>query len=363
MDSLQALRFGYLPYQSGGVSPGDRRRFPAAATKLSLNWELYEPRSSYDVLYVSSNADLTHFRRWPQDGTKIVFDMVDSYLEIPDWEPKALIRGAGKWLLKKHRHLEFVYRKTVLGMCERADLVVCATPEQQSRIQQINPNVHPILDFHEELQTLPPHMNGDGATIDLLWEGLGINVYGFSEIAEVLEALAEVTPIRLHLVTDLTLRPFNAPWPVFNTRRVLEQRLKKVEFYLSEWNPVTLAALSRVCDLGIIPLSLEDPFLRAKPENKLLIMWRLGLPTVVSATPAYERVMRAYGGPNWSCPDQGTWFETLKQAIGEPQLRTKAAEKGQRFVQSNLSTEHLLKRWSAALATLVPEISRPADAR
>ena len=35
----------------------------------------------------------------------------------------------------------------------------------------------------------------------------------------------------------------------------------------------------------------KDPMMVGKPENKLLLLWRMALPVLVSSTPAYQKVM------------------------------------------------------------------------
>lgn len=359
LESLRRLKFGYIPYQLGAQSPGDRRRFPAVAEKLGLDWECYRPEAHYDVLFVTSNADLTHFRRWPQERTKIVYDMVDSYLDVPDWEPKALIRGAGKWLFRKHRHFEVSYRKTVQAMCQRADLVVCSTPEQRTKIAEFNRNVHPILDFHEELGQKIVSA-GQTSTINIFWEGLGLTASQFSLIAGVLRELSFEFSFRLHFVTDLEYRPINTPWPTLSTRRMLKKMLGPIEFYLAEWNPTTIQAIAGVCDLGVIPLRLDKPLFRAKPENKLLIMWRLGLPTVVSSTPAYVRTMEAYGGPRWACQNEREWRDVLREALSNADSRKRAADLGAVYAEERYGVDALLGRWIAALETVVTEDRQPS---
>ena len=37
---------------------------------------------------------------------------------------------------------------------------------------------------------------------------------------------------------------------------------------------------------------MNDPMMVGKPKNKLLLFWRMGLPTLVSAIPSYKRAMQ-----------------------------------------------------------------------
>lgn len=353
IQELRQLRFAYLPYQPGAQSPGDRRRFPAVGYKLGLNWEIYQPGSSYDVLYATSNADLTTLRRLPRSAGKLAFDMVDSYFDVPDWDLKAMLRGVGKWALKKHEYLEPRYRKTLEGMCERSDLIVCSTPEQREHILPFNRNTYAILDFREELGHLGPRPTRVSQQIQLFWEGIGLTAAQFEVIAPVLKELSRDYTMAVHFVTDASYKPWNFPLPVLNTRHRLEKFMGDIPFYISEWSPVSVRALAQHCDLGLIPLRLSQPLFRSKPENKLLIMWSLGLPAVVSATPAYRRTMTAYGGPNWACDSAHSWYYTLKEALESSTLRRQAGELGQTYAEQNYGVEALLSRWVRALSTLL----------
>ena len=355
MEDLRALRFAYIPYRSGSSSPGDRRRFPRIATEYDLNWEEYREGGEYDVIYATSNADLTSFHRTLPGGPKLVFEMVDSYLDVEGFDPKGLIRGLGKWVLKHHAHLEWSYGETVRKAARRADLVVCSTPEQKHEYEKLNSNVHAILDMHDEIG--PPNSKAvpdDTDGLHLFWEGIGLTVNQFHVVAPVLRQLASEMPIHVHFVTDLSYKVVNAPLPPFSTKRLIQKTLGSgIKFYLSEWNPFTVRALASRCHLGLIPLDHERPLYRAKPENKLLIMWRLGLPVVTSATAAYQRVMSEYGGPDWSCQDRKSWDRNLREALSNDALRSQAQRSGLRYITETASVDKLMGSWIQALSTLV----------
>jgi hypothetical protein len=355
IEDLKALRFAYIPYRTGSNSPGDRRRFPRVAREYGLNWEEYREDQEYDVVYATSNADLTSFHRIPPGGPKLVFEMVDSYLDVEGFDPKGLIRGIGKWVLKHHAHLEWSYGRTVRRAAARADLVVCSTAEQKQEYDKLNSNVHAILDMHDEIG-LPNSQAAPEPSEEfhLFWEGIGLTVNQFHVVAPVLQALSREMPINLHLVTDLTYKAINAPIPPFSTKRLIEKTLgPDVKFFMSEWNPFTVRALAARCHLGLIPLDHERPLYRAKPENKLLIMWRLGLPVVTSATSAYKRVMAEYGGPDWSCHGTDDWDRNLREALGSTAQRLKARDAGLRYVTETVSVDSLMQSWVQALGSLL----------
>lgn len=352
--TLRGLRFGYIPYQPGGNSPGDRRRFPTIATRLGLQWEYYQDGREYDVIYVTSNGDLTKFHRLPKSRTKLAFGMADSYLAVPQYHAKTLLRGLGKWVLKKHSHLELFYAKTLQRMAKRSDLVICSTPEQSEHFQPFNPNTHDILDVHEELSASEPvkQPTNDGR-LHIFWEGIGVNATHFDICAEALRAVAKKTPLTLHLVTDLNYKPLNAPIPMFSTKKMLTKALGEVDCKLTEWSQFGVKAIASHCDLGIIPMSLSDPLARNKPENKLLIMWRLGLPVLTSATPAYLRAMGRYGGPVWCCNSPQDWNDKLREAASLPDRRAQARQAGLDYIRDVASVDALEQRWLHALSSLV----------
>lgn len=128
---LRKLRVGYVPYSPDSKGPGDRRRFCFYARRREIEYETYVPGHEYDLIVLSSLADLTYFSRLPRnDSPLLVYDIVDSYLQIPSSEIRALIRGPAKYLLGQHSHLEWSYHVSIRRMATRADAIACSTPEQ-----------------------------------------------------------------------------------------------------------------------------------------------------------------------------------------------------------------------------------------
>ena len=346
---MKPLRIGYAPYRRDLSAPGDRRRFVHYARRRGLSLEVYSDGAPYDLLVVSEAADISALARLPKGGPRIIFDFIDSYLDIDPREPKALLRGPAKFLLGQHRHFDLSYHDLLRRMCARADVVVCSTPEQKAKIASINPAVFPILDFHEgELRRTKTEFAA-GSPFNLLWEGMGANVVAFEEIAGVLRGLSLCHPIALHLVTDLSYARFNGPVPRLPTRRVVDCLLPGVRSYLYEWNQPLFADICCACDLAVIPILRRVPIFDAKPENRLLLMWRMNIPTVTSASPAYARAMRA-AGLAMACDGEESWHAMLSRCIESESLRREAARAGKAFVELEHSEEQGLARWDEALS-------------
>jgi glycosyltransferase involved in cell wall biosynthesis len=112
-----------------------------------------------------------------------------------------------------------------------------------------------------------------------------------------------------------------------------------------------LAHVATACDLALIPIVMSDPLFRAKPENKLLLLWRMGVPTITSATPAYIRTMSAAGVPMYA-RDPTEWEELLERFASDAEARRSAAEKGRAFVLREHSEEAGLAKWDAVLESI-----------
>ena len=191
--SRMAMKIGYAPYTDGLTQPGDRRRFPFYARLRGLDFELAEPEGDYDVVVVTPRNDIQAWSRYRVGRAKLVFDLVDSYLDIPRTEPKAVLRGPAKFVAGEAPHPFFSYRRALERILERADAATCASPEQAAGIERFCSNVHPILDFQSGFATRVKTDYRLGAPVRLVWEGLGENARWLSEISGALTHVREST--------------------------------------------------------------------------------------------------------------------------------------------------------------------------
>ena len=86
-----AMRVGYAPYDASLSQPADRRRFPFYAERRGIQFELADPSREYDLVVVTPRADLGAWSRYRPGRSKLVFDIVDSYLAIPRTNLKAIL--------------------------------------------------------------------------------------------------------------------------------------------------------------------------------------------------------------------------------------------------------------------------------
>lgn len=347
---MKNLKIAYLTW---GKSPCELRRFAHFSRLEKLNAELYHPHKSYDVIVVTQNSDLTYWSRFPKSNAKIIFDFVDSYLEKESWELQAGLRGLAKFVTGQHQYLDFSYRDLLGRMISRADAVVCSTPEQRIGYLALNSNVHDILDINDEQVKFSKTNYELGEVVHFAWEGMGVHTWAFQEIAPVLKKIHAKRPIALHLVTDLQYRAYNGPMALEKqVKPYLRKILGNVPVYLYEWNQAMLSLICSHCDIALLPIPKEPAIYWAKPENRLLMLWRMGLPVVASANPAFMRSMKRAGNEQ-ACENLQDWEEKLEALLMSDVLRRESAERGRAYSDEYASKSALCQKWTKVLESVL----------
>jgi len=353
---LQRLRIGYDPYSKQLRQPGDRRRFVFYAQQRGLKFEIAHPAGSYDVVVVTERGDLSVWGTYPRGRTKIVYDMVDAYLAVPKWDVKGLLRGVAKYVARESRHLQLDYWRAIQTMCRRADAVVCTAEHQKESLLPYCSNVHIILDFQDFLIRSVKKDYSCGPTFNFVWEGLAGNLHTLFVIRDVLEELAARRKIAVHILTQLEYGRYMGKYWKQQTLDLAKRLFDG--FCLYQWNEHLFSTIITSCDMALIPIPLDEPLYAGKSANKLFLFWRLGVPAVVSATPAYEEVMRQCG--LWmACRTLEEWGDTLERFMDDESARREAGERGRVFAERHHRDEAILGQWDRLFASLFEE--RPAS--
>ncbi len=350
---LSRLRIGYAPYTPALDNPGDRRRFCYYAKARGIKLDLVAPGTQevdHDVVVLSERADITTWSRLPRGRTKVIYDLIDSYLSLPRTDAKALLRGAAKFVSRQYRHLRLDHWRAIEAMCRRADAVICSTTAQAARIRPLCANVHRILDVHTMVATQRKQSYERGEVLSLVWEGLPHNAPSLWQLQPVLQALERHTKVELHVITDPEYYQFVSRFRRRNTWELL--RGLHPRLHLHGWSESQNARLITGCDLAVIPVDLKRPMDAGKPENKLLLFWRMGMPTVTTATDAYRDAMRA-AGLDMACRTTDDWLRTLTHYAGDAAARRQAAEQGSAHAEREHGEAAILARWDAALASVL----------
>jgi glycosyltransferase involved in cell wall biosynthesis len=340
---LTGLRVGYAPLSPTLDQPGDRRRFPYYAEHRGVRFEIADPAQDYDVVVVSQRADVV---RWAEHRgrAKLVYDLIDAYLAGPprtDW--KARGRGLGKFAIGEISRPVLDYRQAIVAMCARADAVVCSTPQQKRDIERYAGNVHIVLDAHFELGDVVKRTHRAGPVLNLVWEGQAENIPALEVVAEALAASPLGDRTVVHLFTDLAYYRYMRRVGRRSSVKLGRRLFRRAYFY--EWNAHLFAPVVTACDLALVPVDLTTPLTAGKPENKLLLFWRLGMPVIASASDAYERVASEAGVPGMTARDAADWRAALERYGPDDDARREAAGRGRRYVEEHHSQAQLLARW------------------
>jgi Glycosyl transferases group 1 len=347
----QSLRIGYVPCTPSLQAPGDRRRFCYYAGKRNLHFEVARYTETYDVVILTQAADISMWSRYLGERGRIIFDFVDSYLSIPRSDLKGLFRGVAKFAMGQNRKLLLDYRRALERMCGRADAVICSTQDQRRRILPFCRKVYPILDFHGTVAVACKQNYSTDGVFHFVWEGLPWNLCHLLEIKGALEQLQKTRRFAIHAITDLEYgRYLNGRL----LRRCTLEDVRKIwpGMYLYAWNERTFSAIARTGDMALIPIPLHDPLSAGKPENRLLLFWRMGIPALVSSTTAHRDAMTD-SGINMACSDQQDWVAAMHSYISDERAREDAGRRGRAFVEEKHNEEQGLARWDEVLRSVL----------
>lgn len=342
------LRIGYVPYDRSLERAGDRRRFCAYARRRGIDLKIADPHSAYDIVVVSEGGDLSVWKDY-RGSAKVVYDSVNAYLAMPP-SPTGMLRGLAKFMDGQYRRPVFDYAAAVRDMCQRADAIVCNTVEQELRLRSYSDNTHLILDFQSDDIRATKTEYAAGTTFNFVWEGFPENLAFFSEIAEPLHDLARHRRFAIHAITNLQFGHLGGRLLKHDTA-ALARRLD-LSIFLYEWNSQLISSIAASCDLALIPVPLDDPLNSGKPENKLLFFWRIGVPTVVSAIPAYERAMEQ-SNVRMACRTKEQWRAMLEHYMQDETARRSRAVLGQRYAELNFGEERLIRQWDGVLRSVL----------
>lgn len=361
--NFSGLRIGFVPFSKSLVHPFDLRNFIYYARKRGIKFENAEPEGDYDVVVLPPLADLSVWSRYPRGRTKLIFMCVDSYLATARFDLKEAFRGVAKYVGGEHKHLRLSYAGALKDMCRRADAVVCSTLEQQHDILQYCNNVHIILESHCKVVREVKTDYAVGDRVNLVWEGRPENMHGLAQIKGVLCDLRKQYPIALHVITDLVYKKYMNK---IGTISIVEeiQRIFGEDYhpytvggndslvYLYQWNLEMFSRIVTGCDVAVIPLDIQDSLRRGKPENKLLLFWRMGMPTIASSTPAYARAMEKCG-LNLCCNDQKEWADKLEHLVRDCHARKEAGTRGKECAETVYSEDRYLEQWDALFQSVL----------
>jgi len=350
---MKKLRIAYQPFSNDLSHPGDRRRvvFWAERRGHALTTDFSEKA---DVIILSERADfgaLAH--RAP--GTPIILDLIDGYL-APENYLTDLGRGVSKVLFGQVSGMPKPFTSFIKVLCTKISGVICSTPEQLTTISPFSTNIHTILDSHHEFPIIPftPKIQKSDGGQSILWEGLPATLSGVKEIKATLNHLSEEFSLSSVYVTDLNYNKFLGRYWKRDTKDILIRNLGRSyeTASLVPWSKENLISSARSSALAAIPINLSSPLQYLKPENRLLIMWRLGLPCLTSDSPAYSRVSKIVDSDT-ICVSESDWTSKMKTLLTQQDIAEQIVINGQKYIRENVNEEILLEKWDHAVDSVL----------
>jgi hypothetical protein len=350
---MKKLKVGYWPLSQNLQSAGDRRRivFWAHARGHEIVTDLSQ---SVDVIIASENTDFNS-ENISKRKSPLIFDLVDAYLS-PLNVFEDLARGVAKKFSGQISGEVKPFSKHVKDFCLEADAVICSSTEQKKIISPYNPNTHVILDSHDEVPFIKPiqpkHMKSN--EFGILWEGQPATIRGVRQVSSTLAQLAITTRLQLNFVTDEKYFQFLGRHFQRDTLALLRRDIQEVhdKINIIPWSPNNLVETAKNSSVAMIPIDLSVPMQRLKPENRLLIMWRLGLPCLCSASPAYIRVSEA-AGVSSTCENESDWHRKFTNLLNDPSFAHEEIVRGQDYLHLYHNRITLLNKWDFAVESVM----------
>jgi hypothetical protein len=349
---MRTLKVGYWPLSENLLSAGDRRRivFWAKARGHTIVTDLSQ---KVDVIVASEKTDF-NARFFSTNQVPVIFDLVDAYLS-PSGRIEDIARGFAKWKLGQITGSPSLFSSHIREFCKTSDAVICSSPEQAELISPLNRNTHVILDSHEEIPMLTPKTFAKNQKpLGILWEGQPATLSGIKQVSSSLYELQDFYNITLNFVTDDSyFKVLNSHFRG-NTLDLIHKYLPGISgnVALSQWSVKNLIDTANKCGAAMLPIDISVPIQKLKPENRLLIMWRLGLPCLSSPSPAYRRVAKQ-SGVSSICNESGDWTKSFKTLFEDPDFAKKEVQKGQNYLKEFHNRDLLLAKWDHAIESVM----------
>ena len=349
----EKLKVGYVPYSKNLEHPGDRRRILICAKAKKIDLETKNPLDS-DILVLSNGANFDYWIR--RTKKPVVLDLVDGYLG----EDPVFIRDLGRNLIRsfkgKSNYSAVTFTRALQNACRKADAVIVASPEQAKDVLRFNSCVYVILDDHSELDTARqerkvPKTNNSSAKY-IFWEGFGYTIKHFKFVAPSLDQFMSQRGYKLFILTNLHFARWGGYLGKINAEKMIKKWFPKSKNQIEviQWSIESVIRCASLSDFAIIPVDTSDKFANLKPENKLLSMWHLGLPTLFSSTFAYKRVAEEVNLSEF-CVASSNWksiFENLEiESLGDSLGKTES------YINDTHTRDILVEKWQIVFESVL----------
>ena len=357
---------GVSSYTENMSGVADRRRLGCWAASRGIRINNSSPESC-DVVVVNPLSDLSQWANWRESAKqrRLVFDFVDfRYVEEgfrSSSSPALAMKSAGRNLLYGSGSARLPwpsYGDRIKRILLRADRVTCATPEHAAFLDRHGIRATPILDCQEEIPAYSPRRipaaprSESPRKLNILWEGQLATLGFMRELHDGIAALCARASVRLTICTETEGFRYANRFARVTPQMILRslEDIAGLTIVVVPWDPSRLADEALSADVAVLPVSPRDRTSWLKPENRAVIMWRLGLPVLMSGTPAFRRAAMAAGAAG-IVDNPADWVDVLSAAL-DGAWRREQAERGHKYAVVEVAPEVIHRQWDNVLGSL-----------
>jgi hypothetical protein len=350
---IQKLSIGYVPYSKDLSHPGDRRRIGILKDSLVHKLEIDSPLDG-DLLVLSGAANLNYWIR--KTNKPIVLDIVDGYLgERPGFVKDAL-RNLVRSINGSSNFSAITYSRALKKACSNASAVIVASSEQAEFVRPLNKSVFVVLDDHSELDQARSLKNKNSMKVNqgkyIFWEGFGYTLRHFKILHSELDNFMYQNKYKMVILTNTSFARWGGYIGKVETSKLFKKwfPLSYANIEIVPWTIENVIHKASQCDFAIIPVDTRDKFANLKPENKLLSMWHLGLPTLFSDTRAYKRIANSIGISSM-CIEQEGW-KTAFRNLDLTRVR-ESTPKMIHYIETTHTKDILVEKWQQVIEAVL----------
>lgn len=340
---------GYEGYSPGNKGIADRRRLVFWAEKRG-HTIVESKNQDAEIIVITSSSDLNF---WANNQSKkpLVLDVVDGLIGEKSLM-KDYLRGFAKWTIRENQnYFPKRFSQFLITVAAKSQRVICSSAEQVAEWAKFGISAVDILDIHEEIPIVNrEHEDQSPQNSSFFWEGLPATLDSM-ELLENIFKDNQATKFNLNILTNLHSYTFLNKYKRVNLEKLIRKQLNfdNLQTNITQWNVENLVLSAKKSSLGVIPIIGNKGYNHLKAENRLLIMWRLGLPVLVSPLDSYRRVMRDADIPG-ICENKLEWSQKSRILCNSSELQKEFIGKAQIYLSKRHTVGDILQKWDAAIS-------------
>lgn len=302
---------------------------------------------SFDLLFVGAGGDLARALKLKRSkpGAGLIFDYANHYLE-EETRLKAFLRPLLYSAFRGYAVDFRGYKALILELMSVADQVVCSSTYQQIYLKTLGIEATVITDIFDWEFDIPDQIEEKPAH-QFIWEGKAFNLDALLKLEKVVNTFPDIP---LAVLTDEKFSGYGAAQTLGKS---VEEELKK-RFQNAAYVPwastVLMEELAR-STLGLLPINLLSSIGKAKPENRLVLLWRFGVPALTSPLPSYKELAERTG-VDFVCTNGQDWIDRIKRFTEPSDHNLMQARFLKDFADTHYSATIILDKWRGVLAAI-----------